>query len=174
MVKQLFLLACLCVGFSNIATAQQFKHLQLKINDGGNWRLYSKGRPTSGVNKMRADPKKHIMTLIFNAIHSFPEEIKKELIKYDGRISVGFDFNAKGEIFYVYFLGRGNIKDGIPLTEKQWLEIVQIIKRIKIDLTQIDVLDELEWGAGGIYHITNILRNEVDIHGMVKRRRDVK
>jgi hypothetical protein len=35
--------------------------------------------------------------LLFNAIHSFPEEINKELIKCK-RIDLCFTFNSKGEV----------------------------------------------------------------------------
>ena len=39
MVKQLFLLACLCVEFSNISTAQQFKYFKVDTTSNGErWR----------------------------------------------------------------------------------------------------------------------------------------
>jgi hypothetical protein len=76
------------MGFSNISTAQQFKHLKVDTtNSGRNW-ILSLPITFGGVNKLREDLENHIPRLGFNAIHSFPQEIKKELIKYEAIFQV--------------------------------------------------------------------------------------
>ena len=60
------------MGFSNILTAQQFKHFKVDTTSNGErWRL-SLPITFEGVNKLRADLKNHVPRLGFNAIHSFP------------------------------------------------------------------------------------------------------
>ncbi len=174
MMKRLLLLVCLFIGISSIAVSQEFKHFKVKMFEH-NWQLIREQNKPMGEEILISIPDGSNKVLLFNAIHSFPEEIKKELIKCK-RINLFFTFNSKGEVKCQMFMGAK--VDGFSLTEKQWLDVVRIMENVKLDVNKLKILPselhrpeiikselsklKVDWyGSMTSINITKILRGEL-------------
>ena len=103
---------------------------------------------------MAGDYSGSIRKMIINTSQTLPKDIKETLSKQD--IILSFLFNKKGEVFKIIF--RGDIEERIPLTDEQWLVIFDAIRKLKIDLSKLILLDNFEWGSGGTYPISKYIR----------------
>lgn len=142
--------------FETNCCAQNFEHFDIEVIGKG-VRLVPtfNQNPKSGVNGMKRDRDVVIPELIKKVLITLPDEIKQKVVEQD--IWVSFLFNSKGQIFYMNFYVRAC--DGCFMTDKQWLKLYHTIQSLKLDLSKFDLLENFEWGSGGMYPVSKYLRN---------------
>lgn len=149
------IMAVFCVD----SYTQDLKHFQVETVGKG-WRLsptFDK-EPQSGVNGMAGDHGGLIIKLVKDALKTLPEGIKQKVAKQD--VTISFLFNVKGEIFYLNFYVRADDKNF--MTDDEWLRLYYTFRKLRLDLSKFCLLDDFEWGSGGMYPISKYLRQETE------------
>ncbi len=98
---------------------------------------------TSGVNNVGR-----------RMLQSLPVDIKREFIKQ--WISVTFILNAEGEVYNITF--KGDRKEGIPLTDEQWLKVFDSVRRMKSEIAKLIPSDSGRWRARWTYQVSKFLQ----------------
>ncbi len=98
---------------------------------------------TSGVNNVGR-----------KMLQALPVDIRKEFMKR--RIFVDFTLNAKGEVYHITF--TGDMQEGIPLTDEQWLEVFDSVRRMKSEIAKLIPSDSGRWRARWAYPVSKYLQ----------------
>ena len=72
------------------------------------------------------------------------------------RIFVDFTLNAKGEVYHITF--TGDMQEGIPLTDEQWLEVFDLVRRMKSEIAKLIPSDSGRWRARWAYPVSKYLQ----------------
>ena len=144
-MKKIILYTVLMTVVSLTARTQKMEHFDIDSSALTLWVISPnfEPEPKSGVNKFVGDYTYHISQLVRQAVKTLPEEIKQMLIKQE--VWATIYFNSKGEIFYLYFMAKG---DKFPMDDEQWLKVYHTFRHLKVDLSKLILLDNFEWGAG--------------------------
>lgn len=105
---------------------------------------------------MIRDADGNIIKWVKNALKTLPEEIKQKVAKEDIRII--FLFNSKGEIFYINFYIKAEDKNF--MTDTEWLKLYHTIQNMEFDISKFELMDNFEWGSGGMYPISKYLQQQ--------------
>ncbi len=149
----LLLMACLSMSLA----AQNFEHFKVNTTEK-RWKISSiiddtpdfevdekAGWPimiTSGVNNVGR-----------KMLQALPVDIRKEFMKR--RIFVDFTLNAKGEVYHITF--TGDMQEGIPLTDEQWLEVFDSVRRMKSEIAKLIPSDSGRWRVMWVYQVSKFL-----------------
>lgn len=157
-MKTLIFLITTLMLLSVSCKAQDLEHFTVEMIGKG-WKLYPTfdQRPQSGVNGMIRDVGGNILKWVKNALKTLPEEIKQKVAKED--VTISFLFNSKGKIFYINFFVRAEDKNF--MTDKQWLKLYHTIQNMEFDISRFELMDNFEWGSGGMYPISKYLRQQI-------------
>ena len=136
MMKRILLLVCLFIGISSIAVSQEFKCFRLRKGNLVWNMIYERNKPLG--EQLLMEIQSPNSNLLFSAVHSFPEKIKKEIIKDKKRLGIHIYVNSNGEVSFGTFAGSS--EDEWTLTEKQWLKIVRIMENIKLDVSKLKII----------------------------------
>lgn len=143
--------------FSMNSYAQNLEHFTVETIGKG-WKLHPNfdKRPQSGVNGMIRDTDGNIIKWVKNALKALPEDIKQKVTEEN--ITISFLFNSEGKIFYINFYVRA--EDKKFMTDKQWLKLYHTIQNMEFDISKFELIDNFEWGSGGMYPISKYLRQQ--------------
>lgn len=143
--------------FSMNSYAQNLEHFTVEMIGKG-WKLHPNfdKRPQSGVNGMIRDTDGNIIKWVKNALKTLPEDIKQKVTEEN--ITISFLFNAEGKIFYINFYVRAEDKNF--MTDKQWLKLYHTIQNMEFDISKFELMDNFEWGSGGMYPVSKYLRQQ--------------
>lgn len=156
-MKTLIIFIAAMIMFCTNCNAQNFEHFNVEMIGKG-WKLHPKfdQRPLSGVNGMIRDIDGNIIKWVKNALKTLPEKIKQKVAKED--VTISFLFNSKAKIFYINFLVRAEDKNF--MTDKEWLKLYHTIQNMEFDISKFELMDNFEWGSGGMYPISKYLQQQ--------------
>ena len=157
-MKITLLLLLMLAGLSMSLAAQNFEHFKVDFTEK-RWKISSiiddtpdfevdekAGWPimiTSGVNNVGR-----------KMLQALPVDIRKEFMKR--RIFVDFTLNAKGEVYHITF--TGDMQEGIPLTDEQWLEVFDSVRRMKSEIVKLISSDSDRWEVRWTYPVSKYLQ----------------
>ena len=151
----LLLMACLSMSL----TAQNFEHFKVDTTIEGRWSISSviNDTPNFEVDEKAGCPimiTDDVNNVGRRMLQSLPVDIKREFIKQ--WISVTFILNAEGEVYNITF--KGDREEGIPLTDEQWLEVFDSVRRMKSEIAKLIPSDSGRWRARWTYQVSKFLQ----------------
>ena len=157
-MKKNFLLLLMLIGLAMSLTAQNFEHFRVDTTKKG-WSIYSlvDDTPDFEVDEKAGCPimiTDDVNNVGRRMLQSLPVDIKREFIKQ--WISVTFILNAEGEVYNITF--KGDRKEGIPLTDEQWLEVFDSVRRMKSEIAKLIPSDSGRWRVMWVYQVSKFLQ----------------
>lgn len=150
----LLLMACLSISL----TAQNFEHFKVDFTEKS-WKISSiiDDTPDFEVDEKALCPimiTSGVNNVGRRMLQSLPVDIKREFIKQ--WISVTFILNAQGEVYNITF--KGDREEGIPLTDEQWLEVFDSVRRMKSEIAKLIPSDSGRWRVMWVYPVSKYLQ----------------
>ena len=150
----LLLMACLSISL----TAQNFEHFKVDFTEKS-WKISSiiDDTPDFEVDEKALWPimiTSGVNNVGRKMLQDLPVDIKKEFMKR--RIFVDFTLNAKGEVYHITF--TGDMQEGIPLTDEQWLEVFDSVRRMKSEIAKLIPSDSGRWRVMWVYQVSKFLQ----------------
>ncbi len=150
----LLLMACLSISL----TAQNFEHFKVDFTEKS-WKISSiiDDTPDFEVDEKALWPimiTSGVNNVGRKMLQDLPVDIKKEFMKR--RIFVDFTLNAKGEVYHITF--TGDMQEGIPLTDEQWLEVFDSVCRMKSEIAKLIPSDSGRWRVMWVYPVSKYLQ----------------
>ncbi|MDE6452187.1 MAG: hypothetical protein K2L23_07905 [Odoribacter sp.] len=158
-MKPILLLLLMLGGLSMSLRAQNFKHFKVDTIGKG-WTVssiiddtpdFDVGEKTSWPTVKEAD----VNNIGRRMLNALPVHIKKEFVKQ--RITLHFILNSKGEVYNISFWG--DMQEGIPLTDEQWLKVFDSVRRMKSDIAKLIPSDSGKWRVEWVYPVSKYLRD---------------
>lgn len=138
-MKTTFLLLMMIVAFATACGAQSFKHFTVQeTNDSkGVMLLPVFDTIRAGSESLWSYKDRYFPRLLEAALLPLSDTIKQEIVRQEAFVMLRFD--PKGEIFHIIF--STDKKDYTNLSEEQWLQLYRAIRNIKIDMSQIEIIE---------------------------------
>lgn len=155
-MKTIFLFLLLSMALTVNVSAQELEHFEIKhVKDGGFWLIPKSNESRDGVLDGFYDPDHHLGDLVVNAFSKLTDTIKQKIIKYD-RVVLSLRFDSKGNVYAILIMLF--TKDNFILNDEQWLEVNSISRKIKVDISKLDVKEDFKQGAYFV-HLDKLLRS---------------
>lgn len=155
-MKTVFLFLLLSMAITVNVGAQELEHFDIKpVESGGYWITPKFNESREGVLDGFYDPDHHLGELVVNAFSKLTDTIKQEIIKYD-RVVLSLRFDSKGDVYAILIMLF--TKDNFILNDEQWLEVNNISRKIKVDISKLDVKEDFKQGAYFV-HLDKLLRS---------------
>ena len=150
----LLLMACLSVSLA----AQNFEHFRVDTTKKG-WSISSlvDDTPDFEVDEKAGCPimiTDDVNNVGRRMLQSLPADVKKKFVNQ--RITLYFTLNAKGEVYHITF--NGSRQEGIPLTDEQWLEVFDSVRRMKSEIAKLIPSDSGRWRVMWVYPVSKYLQ----------------
>ena len=141
----LLLMACLSISL----TAQNFEHFKVDTTIEGIWKISS---VIDDTPDFEVDEKALCPIMITSGVNnvgrrmlqSLPADVKKKFV------------NAQGEVYNITF--KGDREEGIPLTDEQWLEVFDSVRRMKSEIAKLIPSDSGRWRVMWVYPVSKYLQ----------------
>ncbi len=157
-MKKNFLLLLMLIGLAMSLTAQNFEHFRVDTTKKG-WSIYSlvDDTPDFEVDEKAGCPimiTDDVNNVGRRMLQSLPADVKKKFVNQ--RITLYFTLNAKGEVYHITF--NGSRQEGIPLTDEQWLEVFDSVRRMKSEIAKLIPSDSGRWRVMWVYPVNKYLQ----------------
>ena len=157
-MKKNFLLLLMLIGLAMSLTAQNFEHFRVDTTKKG-WSIYSlvDDTPDFEVDEKAGCPimiTDDVNNVGRRMLQSLPADVKKKFVNQ--RITLYFTLNAKGEVYHITF--NGSRQEGIPLTDEQWLEVFDSVRRMKSEIAKLIPSDSGRWRVMWVYQVSKFLQ----------------
>ena len=151
----LLLMACLSMSLA----AQNFEHFKVDTTIEGIWKISSiiDDTPDFEVDEKALCPimiTDDVNNVGRRMLQSLPADVKKKFVNQ--RITLYFTLNAKGEVYHITF--NGSRQEGIPLTDEQWLEVFDSVRRMKSEIAKLIPSDSGRWRVMWVYPVSKYLQ----------------
>ena len=157
-MKTNFLLLLMLIGLAMSLTAQNFEHFRVDTTKKG-WSISSlvDDTPDFEVDEKAGCPimiTDDVNNVGRRMLQSLPADVKKKFVNQ--RITLYFTLNAKGEVYHITF--TGDMQEGIPLTDEQWLEVFDSVCRMKSEIVKLISSDSDRWEVRWTYPVSKYLQ----------------
>ncbi len=157
-MKKNFLLLLMLIGLAMSLTAQNFEHFRVDTTKKG-WSISSlvDDTPDFEVDEKAGCPimiTDDVNNVGRRMLQSLPADVKKKFVNQ--RITLYFTLNAKGEVYHITF--NGSRQEGIPLTDEQWLEVFDSVRRMKSEIAKLIPSDSGRWRVMWVYPVSKYLQ----------------
>lgn len=139
-MKITLLLLMMIVAFATECGAQSFKHFTVKegtYNPDIVMLTPVFDTIRAGSESLWSYKDRYFPRLLEAALLPLSDTIKQEIVRQEAGVMLRFD--PKGEIFHIIFVA--NTRDYTNLSEEQWLQLYRAIRNIKIDMSQIEIIE---------------------------------